>query len=184
MLSLLSIVAACTPERVVNPHTQTRRSGDPVVDRDTTMSVAPEAVVHARDGSQFDLAQLWATKRVVLVFYMGHWCPHCQKQLGDLNDHQKDFEALGATVVAVSSDSATDASALHDKMALSFELYVDPDLATIARWGVENYDTNIARPATFIIEPGGAISYRRVSQTATDRPTTDEVLAALRSPSS
>ena len=177
---LFALLAACRPERVENPHAKHVRTGDPVVERDTTMNVAPEAVVHARDGSQYDLAQLWATKRVVLVFYMGHWCPHCQKQLGDLNEHQKEFADLGATIVAISSDSATDAEALHDRMKLGFELYVDPDLSTIARWGVENYDTNIARPATFIIEPGGAISYRRVSQTATDRPSTDEVLAALR----
>jgi len=126
-LLLLVGLVACRPERVVNPHEPAGRPARSEVERDVSQdTTAPTGIVRARDGSQFDLATLWSGKRVVLVFYMGHWCPHCQKQLGDLNAREKDFEALGATIVAVSSDSADDATALRARLGLGFELYVDP----------------------------------------------------------
>jgi peroxiredoxin len=110
---------------------------------------------------------------------MGHWCPHCQKQLGDLNAREKDFAELGATVAAISTDTAEDATALRERLGLGFELYSDPDLSVITKWGVADYTANIAKPATFIVEPGGTISYRHIGQNQTDRPTTDEVIKAL-----
>ena len=178
MVFVVALVA-CRPERVASPYDQHTRSAGPEVTHDVS-GAAPAAMVHARDGSPFDLASVWATQRVVLVFYMGHWCPHCQKQLGELNDHQKDFAELGVTTVAVSTDSPDDAAALKEKLGLTFELYSDTDLATITKWGVEDYDAQIAKPATFIIQPGGAITFRKVGTSQTDRPTVDELLAALR----
>jgi peroxiredoxin len=110
---------------------------------------------------------------------MGHWCPHCQKQLGELNERAGEFAARGATIVAVSTDSAADATALHDRLNLAFELYSDPDLAVITRWGAQDTATNVAKPSVFVIEPGGAISYRHIGESQTDRPSVDQVLAAL-----
>ena len=49
----------------------------------------------------------------MVVFYMGGWCPHCQKQLGDLNARQKEFADAGAIIVGISSDSKDDAAALQ-----------------------------------------------------------------------
>ncbi len=34
---------------------------------------APSATVFASDGSAVELASLWATSNVALVFYRGHW---------------------------------------------------------------------------------------------------------------
>ncbi len=145
-----------------------------------TLNMAPDAVVKKRDGSSIDLATLWQTQKVVVVFYRGGWCPHCQKQLGELQQHYKDFSDAKVTVVGISSDSTADATALRDKLSLGFELYSDPELAVITKWGVEDYGAGISRPATFVIEPGGAIKYRKVGENPADHPTMDELLAALR----
>ena len=136
-------------------------------------------MVQANDGSQTDLTKHWAEKRAVLVFYMGHWCPECQKQLAELNDHAKEFEAQDVTIVAVSSDQPDDAAALKEKLGLGFELYVDPQLQMITKWGVEDTSTNIARPSTFIIETGGTISFRKVGDKTSQRPSSAELLAQL-----
>jgi peroxiredoxin len=181
----LAALAACTPQqRVENPHAKHARGPDPAVDRDVTLDVAPGGVVLAADGSNVDLGTLWVSQRTVVVFYMGHWCPHCQKQLGDLNSAQKQFTDRGVRIVAISSDSVADAAAMKSKLTLGFELYSDAELAVIAKWGVEDYGSNIARPATFIVEPGGAISFRKVGTKPEDRPTVDQILAALGEPTS
>ena len=183
-LVVIALCFGCRHERVVNPLTPLpteKTSAAP--DRDVSNGPAPAGVVHARDGHEVDLASLWDKQRVVVVFYMGHWCPHCQKQLGDLNEHAREFDAAGAKIIAISTDSTDDQTALHDKLGLSFELYSDPELTVIQKWGVADFSAGIARPATFIVQPGGTISYRHVGQSQTDRPTTAEILQVLQNQS-
>ncbi len=180
ILILLALLGACRPEPVLNPNKPTKRGGVSEVQRDVTLAVAPVAVVQKRDGSSIDLATLWQSKQVVVVFYRGGWCPHCQKQLSELQQNYKAFADADVTVVAVSSDSTTDATALRDKLGLGFELYSDPELAVITKWGVEDYGAGISRPATFVVAAGGAIKYRKVGESPVDRPSIDELLAALR----
>ncbi|MCX5747591.1 MAG: redoxin domain-containing protein [Proteobacteria bacterium] len=150
------------------------------VDMDTTKGVAPDgSIVVKTDGTEFQLEQLWAKDRVLLVFYLGGWCPHCKRQLETLQQYQKDIGAAGAVIAAISVDTPDKAKELHDNLKLQFELYSDANLATIQKWGVEDTANHTAVPATFIIEKGGAITYRRVGKSPTDRPTVEELLAAL-----
>lgn len=173
---LLVLAAACTPAKVPNPYKSSDRSR---VDRDVTASAAPASTVVGADGATVDLSALWEKQRVVVVFYMGGWCPHCAKQLGDLNTRQKEFADAGAIIVGISADSSADATALQNKLGLNYTLYGDPQLTVIQMWGVAETSANTAKPATFIVEAGGAISFRKVGADMNDRPTTDEVLAAL-----
>ena len=180
ILSLVAVLAACTPQqRVENPHGKRAREADPTVDRDVTLDVAPGGVVLGKDGSNVDLGTLWVSQRTLVVFYMGGWCPHCQKQLGDLNNAQKQFTDRNVRIIAISADQVDAAAAMSSKLTLGFELYSDPDLAVIAKWGVEDFGQHIARPATFLVEPGGAISFRKVGSKPEDRPTIDQLLAAV-----
>jgi len=184
-LSVLVVLGACRPEPVpLNPHKRSNKiAGKPEVDRDTTLSVAPAAVVKKRDGTEFDLATLWdkgQDKKVVVVFYRGGWCPHCKKQLGELQAHYRQFNDAKAVIVGISNESGPDATALRDNLGLGFELYSDPELTVITGWGVEDYGAGIARPATFVVEPGGAITYRKVGENPADHPSMDELLSALK----
>ena len=179
----LGMLAACRPEPV--PHNPGRGPRGPVeehvVDRDPTQSKAPdESVVVRADGTQFDLATLWQKHRALVVFYMGGWCPHCKRQLETLQQYQKEISELDAVIVGVSADKPEDAKAFHDKLGLAYELVSDPDLTVIAKWGVEDVGQHLAYPATFIVEPGGAISFRKVGTGQTDRPTIEQIMTALR----
>jgi peroxiredoxin len=179
VIVMLGLVA-CTPAQVpLPPPDHTPPPTDPTVQQEVSDTAPAGSVVHGKDGSAVDLASLWADKRVLLVFYMGHWCPHCQKQLGELNDHQADFTAHATTIIAVSTDTPEDATALKAKLGLAFDIYSDPDLQTIGKWGVADYGANVAKPATFIIQPGGAITFRKVGASQTDRPSVAELLSAL-----
>lgn len=176
------LLLSCTHERVYNPLPKAPRDTAPIT-RDVSGGTAPGGTVRARDGHDVDLATLWGKKKVVVVFYMGHWCPHCQKQLGDLEARGKELADLGADVVAISTDSPDDAGALHDRLGLHFDLYSDPELHVIQSWGVADFDQNIARPSTFIVAPGGGILYRHIGQNQTDRPSVDELVKALQNES-
>jgi len=180
LLILLATLVACTPAPVLNPNKNTKRAGRSEVQRDVTLGEAPEAVVHKRDGSTIDLATIWHNKKVVVVFYRGGWCPHCQKQFAEIQDHYKDFDEAEATIIGISSDSNADATALKQKVRLGFELYSDPEMGVITKWGVEDYGAGISRPATFVIQPGGAITYRKVGEHPSDHPSMNELLAAIK----
>lgn len=174
---LLLLLAACRPERVENPHQKVPRT-NPEVQQDVGSTAPDESTVQSKDGA-VDLTKAWSEGRVVLVFYMGHWCPECQKQLTALNEHQAQFAAKHTTVIAVSTDTPEDATALKAKMGLTFDVYSDTELKTIAKWGVADYGTNIAKPATFVIQKGGAITFKKIGDSTNDRPSVDEVLAQL-----
>lgn len=173
------VLFACSNQRVENPHARRGRSAQPDVERDVTLAAAPGGTVVTRDGQPFDLATLFANQRTLVVFYMGGWCPHCAKQLGDLNDAQRQFTDRNVKIIGISADAPAAAGAMRDKLTLGFDLYSDSELAVISKWGVEDYGNRIARSAVFIVEPGGAISYRKVGGRPEDRPTVDELLAAL-----
>jgi peroxiredoxin len=180
---VLAVLVACTPAPVINPNKRiAKRPGRSEVVH--TLQMAPDSPVKKRDGSTFDLATLWekgkGDKKVVVVFYRGGWCPHCQKQMAEFQAHYKDFNELNAIVVGVSNESGADVTAFRDKLGLGFELYSDPDLTTITKWGVEDLGSGIARPATFIVEPGGAIAYSKIGENPADHPKMDDLLIALK----
>ncbi|MEJ7598467.1 MAG: peroxiredoxin-like family protein [Kofleriaceae bacterium] len=175
LLVLLLVVVACRPDqRVENPHKKQVGSA-----REVIVTEAPASAVQTREGQQVELASLWKDQKIILVFYRGGWCPHCTKQLTQINESQGKFAQAGAKVIAISADSGADATATKDKLALTFDVYVDPDLKTISQWGVEDHDNNIARPATFVIQPGGQVTFRKVGENPADWATIDELLAAV-----
>ncbi len=184
---VLSVMAACTPAPPVRPpqpvltEAQQPPMTAPVVEREAAggFDLAPGGTVTSSQNTSVELSSLWQDHRVVLVFYRGHWCPYCQHQLDDLNKHFGDFEAKGATIVAVSVDSIADEQKMTQKFGLRFQLYSDPQLAVITKFGVDDYAAGISRPAVFVIEKGGAIVYKRVGDRADDRPTVEEILAAI-----
>jgi peroxiredoxin len=178
LLLVVSLVAAgCRPEPVLNPHKTPTRQVNPEVERDLENAEAPEGTVQNGSGVPVELASLWKDHRVVVVFYHGGWCPPCREQLTRLNEHMREIDGH---VIAISADSPEAAKELHDKLGLVFELYADPTLATIQKWGVEDYGNNIAESATFVVEPGGKISYRKVGHGKSDHPSVDEVIAATK----
>jgi peroxiredoxin len=178
LLAIVFLLVACRPEPVVkNPYKAKARGGGPP-EVAKKQEVAADGTVKARDGTAVALGSLWQDNRVVIVFYRGQWCPHCQHQLGELNGARAEIEK-GARLIAISSDSVEAAAAMHKKLDLGYEVYSDPELAVITKWGVADYAKGISLPATFVVEKGGAISYRKIGKNPTDHPTLAELRAAL-----
>ena len=175
---LVAVVGACAPAPVLNPDKERTRDQQPIA-RTVELATAPGGTVTTRDGKSVDLATLWAAQRVVVVFYRGHWCPHCQYQFGELQKRKQDFVDRGVNVVGISSDDPADLDTMRTKVGLTFELYSDAGLAVIQKWGVEDFGNSMAKPATFIVNPGGSVSFQRIGEKSDDRPSVDDILAAL-----
>lgn len=55
----------------------------------------------SRTGEMFDLGQYIGKKDVVVVAYMGEFCPGCSELVGELERRAADFEAADAAVVGL-----------------------------------------------------------------------------------
>lgn len=73
--------------------------------RVTRTYAAPQWELTDARGALRQLAE-FRGRPTVLVFFKGHGCLHCNEQLALLKRRHAEFERLGATVVAISSDAA------------------------------------------------------------------------------
>ena len=73
---------------------------------------------------------------VVLYFYPKDDTPGCTKEAIGFSERQAEFEALGASVVGVSKDSARSHGKFRDKYGLKIELGSSPDNAMLEDYGV------------------------------------------------
>ena len=91
---------------------------------------------------------------------------------------RKQFDDTKTALVAISNDSEKDTTALRDRLGITFPMISDPDLSIIRGYGVREGNKG-ARPATFVIDRG-PIVFAKVGENAADRPTTQEILDAVR----
>ena len=144
-------------------------------------SPAPSGRVTCDDGQMYDLSKSWETGTGVLVFYRGHWCPHCRKQLGELTFAEGKLASRKATLVAISADGVEDARAVKAKVGAGYLVCSDPALAVIGAWGLRDPGAPIAKPTTVVVGNDGTIRYLHVGDTPADRPASEQILSAVES---
>ena len=90
----------------------------------------------------------------------------------------------GADVLAVSVDSVEESARLASGLGLEFPLLSDAQRTAIADWRVVHEGGRpgggaIARPAAFLVEPDGTISWRHLPDDWRVRLRPEQVLEAL-----
>ena len=120
---------------------------------------APDGTVIDRHGKRVELSSLWRDHRVVVAFYPTFGCGECRAGLMQLNEHLAEMDA---TVIAISAERSAQIAERHEELGLAFEVYADPTLAVFPAWGIPYQQANTPWPATFVVEPGGRISYRKI----------------------
>jgi len=63
---------------------------------------APAFVLNDPDGKPVSSEELLARGPLVISFYRGVWCPYCNMEMQALQEALPSFEALGASLVAIS----------------------------------------------------------------------------------
>ena len=91
-------------------------------------------------------------------------------------------------MVAVSVDTSEESARLAEGLGLEFPILSDVDEEAIHVWGLVHDGGRpgggaIARPAIFIVEPDGTISWRRLTDNYRVRVRPEEILEALTSSS-
>ena len=115
------------------------------------------------DVSDDDLRGKWS----IVFFYPADFTFVCPTELGDMADLYSDFQALGAEVYSVSTDTHFVHKAWHEASdtigKITYPMIGDPT-ATIAN-NFENLrpTEGVADRGTFVIDPDGIIQYLEVT---------------------
>jgi peroxiredoxin len=139
---------------------------------------APGGVVVDRDGKLVALSRLWKDHRVVVAFYPNFTCDECRNGLKLLNGH---WRGLHATVIAISAERTFRPGAGRPAqpdpldLDLEFEVYADPSLRVFRAWHIPDLVPGMPRPAVFIVEAGGRVSYAKLCDGTTPCPTITEL---------
>lgn len=131
-----------------------------------TTDAAPSWRLPTGDGREIGLSD-YRGKPVVVLFYLGHGCAHCIRQLNAFAPLAKDFEAQGISLVAVGTDNV---EGLAKTMAQSkqqggfpFPLVADPNMRVFHEYRC--YDDFEKKPlhGAFLIDADGKTRWWDIS---------------------
>jgi peroxiredoxin Q/BCP len=140
---------------------------------------APDFALTDGDGKEWRLSQRRG-RVVVLLFYPGDETPVCTKQMCSVRDRWEDYEALGAEVVGISTDSPESHRKFAEHHALPLRLLSDPDRAVAAMYGAKSWLPGRAARGVVVIDADGRVRHNKMQPHSLFRPKDDEVLAAIR----
>jgi len=88
-------------------------------------------------------------------------------------------------VLAISVDTNEESALLAERLGLEFPILSDVQEEVIRTWGLVHENGKpgggaIARPAVFLVEPDGTISWRRLTDDYRVRVRPEDILEALR----
>jgi len=143
-------------------------------------TVAPDFTLRDAGGNEVHLADLRG-RPVVLVFYPLDWSPGCSQQLDLYTQELAEFEARGATLLAISVDSIYSHGAWAAVRGIGFPLLADfaPRGAVARRYDVWREADGHSERAVFVLDAEGVIRAAFVSPYLHHLPDLDELLAAL-----
>lgn len=97
---------------------------------------APNAKVQTIDGTATTLKKVIMGKPTVLIFYRGGWCPFCNAHLSELAQVEKDIQAKGYQIVAVTPDTPANVKETMTKDKLDYTLLSDTKAESLMAYGV------------------------------------------------
>jgi peroxiredoxin len=116
---------------------------------------------------------------VMLVFYRGDWSPYCNGQLATYAREIEEFERHGVQVVGISVDPPANNAGMVGKLQLPFPLLSDPEGELARHFGLWNADEGLPLPSVVVVDQSGEVGYLYKGSDFADRPTNEEVFAAI-----
>jgi peroxiredoxin len=154
------------------------------------------------DGKSVSSSDLLARGRLVLFFIRGRWCPFCVAQTEAMNLVLPEIERAGATLVAISPQTARQSFFMRDQHKLRFPLLSDAGNNLARQFGLTyrvpqeqqaiyqrafvnlpfvNGDQSweLPIPATYIFDRDGTVVYVSANEDYAQRPEPADVLSVL-----
>jgi peroxiredoxin len=147
-------------------------------------STAPDFTATDANGRELRLSDL-RNRPVLLKFYRGFWCPYCVAELEQLNRYAADFEKLGVSLIAVSSDRVDELEPFARKHNWRIRLLADPTLTIHQLYNVQSRKfapkrgpfRDLAIPTTILLDKDGRVLWLEQTINFRVRPQADMVLA-------
>lgn len=139
---------------------------------------APDFTLPGTGGRSFSLSE-FAGKPVVLVFYPGDDTAVCTKQLNSYNSDLSAFEAVEATVLAISAQDMASHDAFSAKHGFKFPLLADVDKSVAGLYGTLG-PLGFPRRSVFVIDAKGTVVYAHRAIAGLTYRSVDEITAALK----
>ena len=141
--------------------------------------VAPNFTLKDGEGNDWTLSN-YKGHTVVLLFYPGDNTPVCTAQLCSVRDHWSDYQATGAEVVGISTDTVESHAGFADKNQLPLRLLSDPDGEVSAKYGMKSWLPGRSARGVVVIDKEGKIAYSKAQPVSLFKPSDEDVLAAIR----
>jgi peroxiredoxin Q/BCP len=141
--------------------------------------VAPDFTLPDSDGGSWRLADNRG-KVVVLLFYPGDETPVCTRQMCSVRDRWEDYQATGAEVVGISTNTVESHKSFAEHHNLPLRLLADVDRKVADMYGAQSLIPGKVARSVFVIDAKGVIRYRDVRPLGLFRPKDDETLKAIR----
>lgn len=143
--------------------------------------------LRTQDGLITTFSQITEKKGLALFFVRSaEWCPYCQIQLLDLNNHAQAFKKAGYAVASLSYDPVDKLKRFSRKYNISYPMLSDPGSDAIKAFDLLNKDQDpgsktygIPYPAIFMIASDQTITHKFAEKGYKNRPWLEEVLGAL-----
>lgn len=139
---------------------------------------APDFTLKDLNGEEWHLADQRG-KTVVLLFYPGDNTPVCTKQLCSVRDNWSQYQATGAEVVGISTDSVGSHRSFADKYNLTLRLLADNKGQVTKLYDVKSWLPNRSARAVIVIDKEGVVRYRKIQALSIFRPKDEEILKAI-----
>ncbi|HLM02292.1 MAG TPA: peroxiredoxin [Pyrinomonadaceae bacterium] len=140
---------------------------------------APDFSLKDGHGDEWNLSEQRG-KTVVLLFYPGDDTPVCTKQLCSVRDNWEQYEATGAEVVGISTDSVASHKDFGDKHNLTLRLLSDETGEVNKLYGAASWLPGRSARAVVVIDKTGRVAYHKVQPLSVFRPKDDEILEAIK----
>lgn len=164
--------------------------------------LAPTFRLKDQDGQEVTSTDLLNQGPLVVTFYRGVWCPYCNLELQALNEALPELQRLGASVVAISPQSAVNSRKSVRVNGLNFPVLNDMHNETAGAFGLRfalpdylvdlykalkndlpafNGDPSwtLPMPARYVIGMDGIVAYSEVNPDYTHRPDPSEMTPVL-----
>lgn len=141
-------------------------------------SDAPDFTLKDGDGNDWTLSD-HRGKTVVLLFYPGDNTPVCTAQLCSVRDHWSEYQATGAEVVGISTDSVESHNGFAEKNQLPLRLLSDPDRSVSTAYDMKSWLPGRSARGVVVIDKEVKIAYHKAQPLSLFRPADNEVLAAI-----
>jgi len=163
---------------------------------------APEFTLADPDGKTVSSRELLARGPLVISFYRGVWCPYCNLELQALQEALAEIAARGASLVAISPQTAANSRKSQRDNKLGFPILSDTKSEVAKAFGIrfalpdylvelyKSFKTDLPAfnddpswvlpmPARYVIGTDGIIAYSEVNPDYTQRPDPSELLPVL-----